>query len=82
MKWIRKNKVNTLRYTYFYHATARSDGGLSITHISGIINLLEPIASYDSYTKAKNLITEDSGFDPSSVIIDNLSFLHKTHIQG
>lgn len=82
MKWIRKNKVKTLRYIYFYHATVKSNNGLSITHLSGILTWLKPITSYDNLLEAKNLIAKDNNIDPSSIIIDNLSFLHKTYIQG
>lgn len=81
MKWIRKNKVRSLRYIYFYHATVRSEDGLSITHLSGILTWLKPITSYDNLLEAKNLIAKDNNFNPSSVIIDSLSFLQKTYIQ-
>lgn len=81
MKWIRKNKIRSLRYIYFYHATVSNDSGLSITHLSGILTWLRPITSYDSFTEAKNLIAKDNNFNPSSIIIDNLSFLHKMYIR-
>lgn len=82
MKWIRKNKIRSLRYIYFYHATAKNNNGLSITHLSGMLTWLKPITSYDILLEAKNLIAKDNNIDPSSIIIDNLSFLHETRIQG
>lgn len=78
MSWFRKNKV---RYIYFYHATINNDDGLSTTHISGILTRLGPITSYDSYSEVRNHIAKDNGSNPSTIIIDELSFLHKTHVR-
>lgn len=81
MKWIRKNKIRSLRYIYFYHATVSNNNGLSITHLSGILAWLKPITSYDTLLEVRNLIAKDNNFNPSLIAIDNLSFLHKTYIQ-
>ena len=68
-------------FIYHYHATKQLNAG-SVTHIDGIVQLIQPVTTMDDYAGLKRLIAGISdGADiggPEGMTVRSLTLLHET----